>query len=132
MTERHDERRLSAREELLLRGLIDWVALERVHDCVRRENSARPSSAIREMALDLIHSLVSDGMFLVGDLSGEGGSFVAWDTPIDKSIQRIRDVYIPQFQDEGAWWFYCWLDLTNKGQQTAQAIEADLGWTAKG
>lgn len=118
------ERMKSAREEVLLRGLIDWVALERVHRRVAREHPGEPLSVIQDKTLDLIRSLVSDGLFEVGDLSGEGGRFVAWNTPLDESIQRIRDVYVPKFGDESAWWFCCWLDLTDKGQQVAEAIEA--------
>ena len=33
---------MSARKEVLLRGLIDWVALERVHSRVARENADAP------------------------------------------------------------------------------------------
>jgi hypothetical protein len=54
---------------------------------------------IQDKTLDLIRSLVSDGMFEVGDLMGEGGRFVAWKTPLNESIQRIRDVYVTKFED---------------------------------
>ena len=113
----------SAREEVLVRGLIDWVALERVRRRVARENAGEPLSVIQDKTLDLIRSLVSDGIFEVGDLMGEGGRFVAWKTPLDESIQRIRDVYVTKFEDEKEWWC-CWLRLTDKGQQVAEAIEA--------
>jgi hypothetical protein len=42
--------------------------------------------------LDLIRSLERGGMLQVGDLSGEGSRFVAGNTPLDKSIQRIHDL----------------------------------------
>jgi hypothetical protein len=112
----------SAREEVLLRGLIDWVALERVHSRVARENSGEPLSVIQNKTLDLIRSLVSDGLFEVGDLRTGDGRFGAWDTSLDESIQRIREVYVNKFDDEPAWWFVCWLDLTEIGQQVAEAF----------
>jgi hypothetical protein len=115
---------MSAREEVLLRGLIDWVAFERVHWYVAQENSGAPLSLIQNKTLDLIWSLVSDGMFRVGELSDGACRFVAWNTSLDESIQRIRDLYVTNFDDENAWWFACWLDLTDKGQQAAEALEA--------
>jgi hypothetical protein len=54
---------MSARDEVLLRGLIDWVALERVHHRVARENAGEPLAVIQDKVLDLIRSLVTDGLF---------------------------------------------------------------------
>ena len=122
-------RPVTAREEVLVRGLIDWVAFERVHHYVALENSGRPLAAIQEKALELVHALASDGLFELGDMSGEDGRFAAWDSSLDDSIQRIRDAYIADFGDESLWWFCCWLDLTDKGQQIAEAIEARTGAT---
>jgi hypothetical protein len=74
--------------------------------------------------LDLVRSLVSDGLFNVGDLGGEDGRFGAWRTTLDESIDLMRDVYVNKFADEPSWWFCCWLDLTDEGQKIAEAIEA--------
>jgi hypothetical protein len=115
---------MSARDEVLLRGLIDWVALERVHSRVARENAGESLAVIQEKVLDLIRSLVTDGLFELGDLATPNHRFGAWDTPLDESIQQIRDVYVNKFDDEAEWWFYCWLDATEKGLKAAEAIEA--------
>jgi hypothetical protein len=56
---------MSARDEVLLRGLIDWVALERVHTRVARENAGEPLPLVQEKVLDLIRSLVTEGLFEV-------------------------------------------------------------------
>jgi hypothetical protein len=113
---------MSARDEVLLRGLIDWVALERVHTRVARENAGEPLPVVAEKVLDLIRSLVTEGLFEVGDLATSNGRFAAWDTTLDESIERIRDVYTTKFDDEPAWWFYCWLDPTEKGLEAAKAL----------
>jgi hypothetical protein len=115
---------MTARDEVLLRGLIDWVALERVHSRVARENAGESLAVIQDKVLDLIRSLVTDGLVELGDLATGNGRFGAWNTPLDESIERIRDVYVNQFDDDPAWWFYCWLDLNEKGQLAAEAIEA--------
>jgi hypothetical protein len=115
---------MSAREEVLLRGLIDWVALERVHSIVAKENQNQPLATIHDKVLNLIRSLVTDGLFEIGGLSTSNGRFRAWDTTLDESIERVRDVYTSKFDDESAWWFSCWLDATEEGLQVAEAIEA--------
>jgi hypothetical protein len=115
---------MSAREEVLLCGLIDWVALERVHWAVKQENAGEPLAVVQDKVLDLIRSLVTDGMFELGDLATPNHRFGAWDTLLDESIQRIRDVYVNKFDDDPEWWFYCWLDATERGLKAAEAIEA--------
>ncbi|MGH3561073.1 MAG: hypothetical protein ACRDTN_04530 [Mycobacterium sp.] len=118
------ERMMSARDEVVTDGLIDWVEPDQIHWYVARENAGEPLSVIQEKTLDLIRSLASDGLFEVGDLTGEGGRFVAWNIPLDESIQRIRNVYVTNFDDQNTWPWFCWLNLTEKGQQVAEAIEA--------
>lgn len=115
---------ISARDEVLLCGLIDWVALERVHWAVKQENSAEPLAVIQDKVLELICSLVVDGLFELGDLDTPYHRFGAWDAPLGESIQQIRDVYVNQFDDDPEWWFYCWLCPTKKGLKAAEAIEA--------
>jgi hypothetical protein len=115
---------MSARDEVLRWGLVDWVELDRIHWYVARENPDQSLSVIHNKTLGLIYSLVSDGMFELGDLK-QNSRFTAWNTPLDESIQRIRDVYTKNFDDQNTWPWFCWLDLTEKGQQVAEAIEAN-------
>lgn len=118
------EHLMSAREEVLLLGLVDWVALSSVHGAVEKENPGEPLAVVQDKVLDLIRSLVTDGLFELGDLATGNGRFGAWDTPLDESIQQIRDVYVNQFDDDPEWWFYCWLSPTENGLKAAEAIEA--------
>ena len=115
---------MSAREEVLLLGLVDWVALSSVHGAVEQENPGEPLAVVQDKVLDLIRSLVTDGLFELGDLATGNGRFGAWDTPLDEAIQQIRDVYVNQFDDDPEWWFYCWLSPTENGLKAAEAIEA--------
>ncbi|MBS4728859.1 hypothetical protein MSM1_11100 [Mycobacterium sp. SM1] len=77
---------------------------------------------MQKKTLETIRSLVEGGLFTLGSMSGEGGRFVAWDTPLDESIKEIHDVYVNQFDDRPQWVWYCWLDLTDKGRQIAQSF----------
>jgi hypothetical protein len=116
----------SARDEVILWALVDWVPLDRIHDWVAAEHSAESISVIRANTLELIRSLVADGLFIVGDLTGEGSRFVAWDCTLDESMQRIRRKYVDAFEDDGWWRWFCWLEATERGVRVARALEAKL------
>jgi hypothetical protein len=115
---------VTAREEVLLRGLVDWVALDRIHWDVAQENQGAPLSAIQTKTMELIRSLVNEGLFELGDLTGKESRFARWDSPLDESINRIRDVYVANFDDQNVWPWCCWLNLTEKGEQVALELEA--------
>ena len=104
---------MSARDEVLGWGLIDWVELDRIHQYVAEENVGQPISVIQSKTLELIESLVSDGMFVLGEVKRDIG-FIAWNTSLDESIQRIRDVYVTNFNDPNTWMWFCWLNATEK------------------
>ncbi|GFG73270.1 hypothetical protein MBOT_06350 [Mycobacterium botniense] len=74
---------------------------------------------MRQETLLTIRSLVRDGLVELGDLLGEGGRFVVWNTPPDESIQRIYDLYATHFDDQLWWPWECWLNLTEKGEKIA-------------
>jgi hypothetical protein len=112
---------MSARDEVLTYGLIDWVELDQIHRYVAQENAGEPLSVIQEKTLDLIRSLVQDGLFEVGDLKDGSRRFEAWDIPLDESMRRIYNVYVTNFADQNTWPWFCWLDLTEKGQPVAEA-----------
>jgi hypothetical protein len=71
---------MSARDEVLGWGLIDWVELDRIHQYVAEENGGQPTSVIQSKTLELIRSLVS----VVGDVKRNVG-FTAWNTSLDES-----------------------------------------------
>jgi hypothetical protein len=122
---------MSAREEVLWWGLDDWVELDRVHRCVSQDNVGQPVSVIQNKTLELIRSLVSDGMFVLGDVQ-RGIGFTAWHTSLDESIQRIRDVYVKNFQDENTWMWFCWLDATKEGEKVARLFRERQGSARNG
>lgn len=116
--------RTTARERVLIRGLVDWVALDRVHWEVLQDNKEEPVTVVQRKTLDLIRSLADNGLVEVGDLSGDDGRFVAWRGSIDESIARISDAYVTNFDDSNSWPWVCWLDLTEAGVNVARDIEA--------
>jgi hypothetical protein len=117
----------TAREKILIYGLDDWVDLGRIHRNVAQASPSLSLSEIQQKTLDTIRSLVGDGLFELGDLSGEGGHFVSWQTSLEDSMKIIYDVYITHFDDRDLWYWYCWLNLTAKGEQVAESVDRKHG-----
>lgn len=111
------------RAELLTDGLADYVDLGAVDSQVTRHNLSAPISQVQRETLETIRSLVSDGLFELGDLFGEGGSLVGWSGSLDESIQRISDVYVAKYDDPPAWVWSAWMELTDKGERVARALQ---------
>ena len=114
------------REKVLVSALDDWVELGQVHSYVERANPGASLADIQAETLDLVRALADEGLFLIGDLTGAGGRFVAWETSVDESLQRIRSEYVERYDDKDRWPWYCWLDLTAEGDDVARATEAKL------
>ncbi len=113
--------------ELLTDGLADYVDLGAVDSQVARHNPSASLPELQRETLETIRKLVSDGLFELGDLSGEGGSLAAWSGSLDDSIQRISDVYVAHYDDPPAWVFFAWMELTETGMQIARALQQDPG-----
>ena len=119
--------RENVRIELITDGIADYVDLGAVDSQVSEHDPSAQVSEVQRETLETIHSLVSDGLFELGDLSGEGGSLVAWTGSLDESIRRVSDVYVAQYDDPPAWVFSAWLELTHKGEQVARALQEGAG-----
>lgn len=113
----------TARENVLIHGLIDWVSLASIHTHVLEDHPEAPLSEVQDRTLSLVPSLVSEGLIEVGELSRKRGGFAAWDTPLDESMRRIVDLYVRRFDDTLGWPWEVWLKLTEKAVQVARALE---------
>jgi hypothetical protein len=111
------------RAQLLLGALEGALPLTAVDSSVTQQNRSASVTEVQEETLQTIRSLVSDGLFELGDLSGEGGSLVAWSGSLDESIQKISDVYVAKYDDPPAWVWSAWMELTDKGERLARALE---------
>jgi hypothetical protein len=119
---------MTARNDVLENGLYDWVALHRIHWYVSNEHKGLPPADVQSRVVDLITELVTEGLFVLGDTTGDDGRFVPWNLPLVEARARIREVYIDNFDDSNTWGWAVWLDLTDKGQPVAEKINAE--WRA--
>ncbi|MGV0872053.1 hypothetical protein [Mycolicibacterium sp. XJ879] len=60
---------VTARESVLLRGPVDWIALDRIHWDVAQENPGSPLNVVQAKTLELIRSLVDEGIGALTSLS---------------------------------------------------------------
>jgi hypothetical protein len=121
-----------AREKVLLLGLVDWVPLERIHYEVAKANGQASPQQVQSETLHLVDSLVGEGLFVLGELIDSGTRFQPWDISLPASIQRLRDVYVDGYDDPDTWQWFCWLDLTDKGERIALPLEERLNNRSEG
>lgn len=115
---------MTPREHVLIRGLEDWIALDQIHSAIAEANKGELITVVQSATLNLIRSLVEEGQFEVGDMSGDGDRSVAWNSSINDSMAHIRDAHVTNFENRNPWPSVCWLDLTEAGTAVAQAVES--------
>lgn len=119
--------REKARHGLLLDGLGNVLDLNAVDWHVRQQNPAASPSEVQNETLEVIWSLVNDGLVTLGSMPHESEHsperFVAWNHPLDHSMHKISHVYVRHYDDPERWMYSVWLKLTDKGEQLAQSIE---------
>jgi hypothetical protein len=113
------------REELLAEGLLDYVDLNAVDWKFRQQMPSAPVSEVQSETLGMIRSLVSEGLVVLGAMSGAGRRWEAWDDPLDTAMRRISEVYVGEYDDPPAWIWFSWMKLTDKGRHAAEALSAD-------
>ena len=123
LTDRAKERLTDPRERTLLCGLHTDVALGWMQEFVVEHDRTAPLEQVQQQTLELIRSLVVDGLFELGDLSADLDHFVRCEKPLDEALAGIRAVYIDQYHDWLLWQYWCFLHLTDAGRQAAAAVE---------
>jgi hypothetical protein len=111
------------RTELLLGALDGALPLAAVDSCVTKHKLGAPVSEVQEVTLTTIHSLVDEGLMVLGDMSGETGRLAPWSVSLEESMRKISDAYVVRYDDPDAWIWSAWLELTDKGEQVARALQ---------
>jgi hypothetical protein len=115
-----------ARDEVLFRAQFRLLGLGAVYDRVFREQPDRSPEAVQQVTFDLVHSLVDEGLAVIGDRTQQG--FVAWTLPVGDELGRIRAEFAAYVADQNVDDFNPpSLRLTDAGRQAAQAIPFDDG-----
>ncbi len=88
----------SARNDVLMDGLDDWVHFYRVHRLVYLANPDASVGELQAESLNIVADLVSAGLYQVGTVE-RGAGFVPWDIPIDEALDRIRAEYVGHYDE---------------------------------
>ncbi|WP_236055997.1 hypothetical protein [Mycobacterium sp. SM1] len=123
MTESKLLARQKLRRALLIEGAADEVDLGMVDFYVTRQHPSASLAEIQNETLAVIRSLVSDGLFVLGAMTGEGRRWEPWDEPLEESMRKIAEVYLNHYDDPSAWIWYAWMKLTDEGRKAAQALQ---------
>jgi hypothetical protein len=115
-----------AAREVLVYGTIDWIELGQVHWRVSEVSPGEPATVLQKRTLELIADLVRGGLARLGAFSGDAPGFVAWDCSLDDAVDRIRSVYVDDYDDSDAWDWFCLLELTRRGELVARSIETQV------
>ncbi|MCV7077953.1 hypothetical protein [Mycobacterium szulgai] len=113
----------NAREEILLDGFVDFVSFNQVHRHVMRQHPSATVSDVQAETLEMIRSIVTEGLFELGDRAGENGCFAAWEEPLEVSMQKLYDAYVTHFNNRPGWVWCCWLNETDKGERLVLSTE---------
>jgi len=110
------ERGMTAREESIWEGSDGDMSINQIHNNVAEHNPSASTSQVQEMTVDLVRSLLSDGLF---ELSPKA---VREDASLEERIDWIRSLYVEHFDEPTKWWPSIWLYVTDKGRQEADRI----------
>lgn len=113
-----------AAREVLVYGTIDWVELGQIHWRVSEVSPGEPVPVLQQRTLELIADLVRGGLARLGAISSDTRGFVEWACSLDDALNRIRSVYVVDYDDSSAWEWFCLLELTRRGELVARSIEA--------
>jgi hypothetical protein len=111
------------RAALLTSGLSDWVPLAEVDSIIIDNHLTETLPAQQDLALQIIRSLVEDGLMEIGDLPDQGSRLIAWDVPLDAALTRISDRFLGHYDDTAMWGYSVWLGLTEAGERAARELE---------
>jgi hypothetical protein len=108
-------------EDLLVRGLDDWVQAAEVASVSRTTGGAQSDEASRELSLRLIRKLLEDGLAEPGMVDAQEG-FLPWGVPVNAAMQLIEGSWSTKQQGGPGLGEVCWLSLTPKGHAQGQRL----------
>lgn len=104
-------------DELLVRGLDDWIQAAEVASVSRKAGGASSNPDCRALSLRIVRQLLDRGLFEIG-LVNELAGFVPWALSVDAIMQRIEGCW-PEGSPSPELGECFWLRLTAEGERQA-------------
>jgi hypothetical protein len=112
-----DERTLV--EDLLARGVDDWVSAAEVFDVASRSAVSDPF-ALRALSVGLIAEVLVRGWMVAGDVTGSG--FNRWDCTTAEAIMKVSDAWFAREQPLVMPGEVVWLNTTEQGAALGSGV----------
>lgn len=104
----------------------DWLAIGNLNYYASFFEKELPIR--RPLALAAIRVLAEAGYIRIGDLeyrdpeTKTGLHWVEWPGSLDEQLARLVEVFTPEVEDDRYWYYGCWLNLTDSGEEVVQAL----------
>lgn len=98
-----------------------WLVLAFVQD----DLGLREAPADRELTLEIVRDLLTDGLLVAGFPIDEGPEFDAWDLPADQAMARIEEAW-SRLDHEPFTGDVAWFVATAKGEEWLRGGVAEL------
>lgn len=108
------------KDEVLLRGLDDWVDLSELIWVVQSSTDAGTPADVYELAVELLSELLSDELMVVGTVTETEG-FRPWRLSQDEALQRVRRE-LTQLDRDLLPGEICWRSNTSAGDRRAEHV----------
>jgi hypothetical protein len=114
-----DERSLL--EDLLARGVDDWVYEAEVYDIARRSGLGS-ADGLRQLSVGLITEALVRGFAVAGAYDGTGHQ--PWDCSVGEAVERIAAEWLKWGSEVPTPGAIVWLDVTPAGLEVGEAVLA--------
>lgn len=108
-------------EDLLARGVDDWVYAAEVYDIAARTGLTDPSQ-IRMAAIGLVAEAIVRGLVVPGDVGD--GRHQPWECSAGEAIVRIQEDWLKWGSEVPTPGAVVWLDVTPAGLRIGEAVIA--------
>ena len=82
----------------------------------------------KSLLMAVVRALASEGYIRIGDLQYDdpqaksGLHWEEWLGTLEEQLEHLDAVYTPEVEDDKYWYYVCWLDLTESGEQLLHTL----------
>lgn len=107
-------------DELIIRGIDDWVDAAEVASIAMNTGGARSPDDIRDLSLRTIRHVVEAGLAEIGEVTVHDG-YRKWDMPPEAALERVEREWLAlgRGPDLGE---LCWLCNTQAGDERGRLL----------
>ena len=104
----------------------DWLPIEDANDHASDfEDDIRKRKAL---VMGVVRALAAEGYIQIGSVKYDDPSvrtrlhWEEWPGTLDEQLDHLDAVYTPEVTDDDTWYYACWLNLTESGEQLLRTL----------